>query len=379
MAHSKYQVCTVCVMDTSDPSIEFDMNGQCNHCKNYFKKIHSLPLSPEEKEAVLNKEINQIKKRGKSGKYDSLLGVSGGVDSTYAALLLKELGLKTLLFHVDNGWDSELAVSNIENLVNKTGFDYVTNVLDWEEFRDLQLSYLKASVIDFEVPSDHAIYATTYKLANTHGIKTIITGLNTTTEGILPGAWHYGNKGTDSTNIKAIHKKFGTVPLKSFPLMSYEEFFFYKKVKKIEAFNLLDYVPYDKNLVKKKIQNDIGWRDYGGKHYESIITRFYQGYILPKKFNVDKRRAHLSTLVAAGQLNREDALSELEKIPLDEKILKTDLEYVPKKFNISKEEFDRLMSLPPKRHEDYDTDNYKRGNVTRMKKKFKDLLGRNKS
>lgn len=377
MESKKYKVCTVCVMDTSEPSIYFDENGQCNHCKDYSKRVkESIPLSDKLKAKELEVIIKKIKQRGEGKKYDSILGVSGGVDSTYAALLAKEYGLRTLLFHVDNGWNSELAVANVESLVNKTGFDYIANVLDWEEFRDLQLSYLKASVLDFEVPSDHAIYATTYKYASKYSIKTIITGLNTTTEGIMPNTWHYANKGTDTVNIKSIQKQFGTMKLRTFPLMSYENYFYYIHVKKIEAVNILDYVPYNKDFIKKKIQDEIGWRDYGGKHYESVITRFYQGYILPLKFGIDKRRAHLSTLIAAGQISREEALYELSKPKLPEEILRSDLEYIPKKLGISRVDFDRLMELPPKRHEDYPTDSYKRGNVGMIKKKMRALLGK---
>lgn len=372
MEKRKYQICKVCVMDTTEPAIWFDENGQCNHCKGYIKQMQeNLPLTEADKKKELEIIINKVKEKGVKSKYDVIMGVSGGVDSTYAALLAKEFGFRALLFHVDNGWNSELAVANVENLVNKTGFDYITNVLDWEEFRDLQLSYLKASVLDFEVPSDHAIYATTYKYANKHGIKTVITGLNTTTEGIMPNTWHYANKGTDSVNIKAIQKKFGSKKLKTFPLMSYEEYFYYIKVRKIESVNILDYVPYNKEIIKKRIEEEIGWRDYGGKHYESIITRFYQGYILPIKFGIDKRRAHLSTLIAAGQIKREEALAELEKPMLEEDILRSDMEYVPKKLGITQKQFDELLALPAKKHEDYSTDKYKRGNIYKIKKVFK--------
>ncbi|MBK0401717.1 N-acetyl sugar amidotransferase [Adhaeribacter sp. BT258] len=362
-------------MDTTDPSIVFDENGQCNHCKSYSEKFKNTQLiSPEKKKELLHKNIQEIKTRGKGSKYDGILGVSGGVDSTYAALLAKEQGLRMLIFHVDNGWNSEQSVGNIENLAQITGFDYVTNVLDWEEFRDIQLAYLKASVLDFEVPSDHAIYATTYKYAAKYNIKTIITGLNASTEGILPGTWHYSEKNTDSVNIKAIHKQFGKLPLKSFPLLSYEDFFYYTKVKGIKSFDILNYVEYNKEEVKKRIMKELGWRDYGGKHYESIITRFYQGYILPQKFGIDKRKAHLSTLIAAGQITREEALKELEKPPLDPEILKHDLEYVPKKLNISQEEFQQLMKLPNKSHYEYPTDQYKRGNLGRIKNKISSLF-----
>ena len=372
-----YRMCNVCVMDTSEPEIIFDESGQCNHCKSYMQKMrNSVHLSEAARKDALQKYIEETKRTGRHSKYDTLLGISGGVDSTYAALLAKELGLRTLLFHVDNGWDSELSVANIENIVQRTGFDYVSNVLDWEEFKDLQLSYLKASVIDFEAPSDHAIFATTYKYAIKYNIKTILTGLNTATEGILPSTWHYSNKITDSVNIKAIQKRFGTVPLKTFPLLSYEELFYYLKIKRIKSWNILDYVDFDKSEVKKRIQSEIGWRDYGGKHYESIITRFYQGYILPVKFGVDKRKAHLSTLIAAGRLSRAEAIAMLEEPKLEPEILKSDLEYVPKKLGITKQEFEALMNLEIKLHSDYPTDRYKRGNVQRFKLRAKSIFKR---
>lgn len=278
--------------------------------------------------------------------------MSGGTDSTYVALKLKELGLRPLIVHLDNGWNSELAVKNIENIINKLGFDLYTLVINWEEFRDLQLSYLKASVLDLEVTSDHAILAVLYKEASKRRIKYIINGSNIVTEGILPETWRYDAK-TDLINLKAIHRRYGKQKLKTFPKLGIFRQSYYTYGKGIRMFNLLDYLDYNKEKAKKEISEKLGWRDYGGKHYESIITRFYQGYILPRKFGIDKRRAHLSTLICSGQITRAEALKEIEKPPYDEELLRQDLEYIPKKLGLSKEEFEAIMQLPSRDHDDF--------------------------
>lgn len=343
-------------MDTSDPNIVFDAKGICNHCKTFDEKLKLHPIDEKSKREALEKLVQQIKDDGKGKEYDCISGVSGGVDSTYLTYMLKELGLRTLIVHLDNGWNSELAVNNIENLIRKTGFDLYTKVLNWDEFRRLQLAYLKSSVLDLEALSDHAIFATLLERAAKYNIKYIITGSNNATEGILPIAWRYSNKLNDSTNIKAIFKQFDGGDIKDFPLLSIQKFAYYLKVKKISFVEMLNLLPYIKEDAKKIIERELGWRDYGGKHYESIITRFYQGYILPKKFGIDKRRAHLSTLVAGGQITREEALEKLKEPLLPKEILQQDLEYVPKKLGISVSEFNAIMEAPPKMHEDYPTD-----------------------
>jgi hypothetical protein len=273
--------------------------------------------------------------------------------------------------HLDNGWNSELAVKNIENIVTRLGFDLYTRVLDWDEFRRLQVAYLKSSVLDLEALSDHAIFATLMDQASKKRIRYIINGSNIATEGILPLSWRYDQKLTDATNIRSIFRQFGEGRLKDFPLLSIQRFAYLTKVKKIQVVNLLDYMDYNKEEAKRIITTELGWRDYGGKHYESIITRFYQGYILPNKFGIDKRRAHLSTLVAAGQISREEALEEIKQPIMEADLLKQDLEYVPKKLGLTQEEFEQIMALAPKHHHDYPTDKKTRELLFSLNRKFK--------
>jgi N-acetyl sugar amidotransferase len=366
----KYQVCTNCVMDTSDPDIIFDDKGVCNHCHEYEEKRKPVDLPLEVKQKKLKIFVDQIKKDGKGKAYDCITGVSGGVDSTYAVYLLKQLGLRPLVVHLDNGWNSELAVQNIENIVTRLRFDLYTKVLDWNEFKELQVAYLKASVLDLEALTDHAITATLFEQAAANNIKYIMAGTNTVTEAILPVNWRYANKTNDAVNIKDINDKFRNKPIKDFPLLSFQKYSYYYKVKKIQWFGLLDYFDYDKAKAKAIIEKELGWRDYGGKHYESIITRFYQGYILPRKFNIDKRKAHLSTLIVSGQITRDEALEELAKPIMEETILKQDLEYVPKKLGLTEQEFDEIMKLPPKSHYDYKTDKKLRNLIFSINKKM---------
>jgi len=358
-------------MDTSDPEIEFDENGVCNHCKGYLQKVKKIAQTETEKKEQLRRILQDIRRTGEGKEYDCISGVSGGVDSTYLTYMLKQFGLRTLVVHLDNGWDSELAVKNIENLVTRLGFDLFTKVLDWEEFRQLQVAYLKASVLDMEALSDHAIFATLMNQASKNGIRYVINGSNMATEGILPLSWRYDGKLTDVTNIKSIFNQFGTGRLKDFPLLSLPRFAYLTRLKKIQIINLLDYMEYDKDKAKEIIKDKLCWRDYGGKHYESIITRFYQGYILPKKFGIDKRRAHLSTLIASGQLSREKALERLKEPIMDAEKLTQDLEYVPKKLGLTKSEFEAMMNLPPKQHHDYPTNKKVRQFLFSLNKKLK--------
>jgi hypothetical protein len=240
---------------------------------------------------------------------------------------------------------------NIHNIVNKLNLDLHTLVVDWEEFKDVQLAYLKASVIDIEVATDHAITATLYKLAKKHKIKYLISGSNVATEYLMPPSWIFNKN--DHINLKAIHSKFGTIPLKTYPLFNDWLKKYNQEVLKAETISFLNYMPYNKQEVKEFITRELNWRDYGGKHYESIFTKFYQAYILPVKFKVDKRKPHLSNLICAGQITREDALKELEKPLYKEDELKLDYEYVLKKFNLTKEEFEAILKLPIKRHQDF--------------------------
>ena len=354
MAKAHYQQCTKCILDTNDdPAISFDSNGICNHCHYYDEQKKLFLREGEVAEKLLGNTIAAIKEYGKGRKYDCLIGVSGGVDSSYVALLAHKYGLRAMCIHFDNGWNSELAVMNIENIVNKLGFDLYSYVIDWEEFKDLQLAYLKASVVDIEVLTDHAIYGAMFKIAKENDIKYVLGGHNVATEGILPYHWTYDKK--DFINIKDIHKKFGRKKLQTYPFLD-------RKMKKfietsgVEFVNYLNWVSYIKDDVKKILQEELGWRDYGGKHYESIWTRFYQGYILPTKFGIDKRKAHLATLICSGQMSRDEALEEIKTPAYDPALLKTDLDFVLKKLQLSNEEFETIMRTPVRGHREFDTE-----------------------
>lgn len=348
-----YRQCTLSVLDTiDDPNMRFDSEGRSHYYNEYLAAERARVRHGAEGQRELEKIADQIRTAGKGKQYDSIMGLSGGVDSTYVAYLAKQLGLRPLAVHFDNGWNSELAVQNIENIVSRLGLDLHTYVVNWEEFRDLQLAYLRASVVDIEVVSDHAIFATMYKLAEKHGIRHILSGTNVVTEQVLPPHWIYAK--TDHVNIKAIHKRFGKSPLKTYPFMDLRAKKFHQIVSRTKIHSVLDYVDYDKAAVKKLIARELGWRDYGGKHYESIFTRFYQGYILPRKFGIDKRKAHLSNLIFAGQITKQDALEELSRPIYDPDQLKADYDFVLKKLGLSPEEFEEIMRQPPRAHTDFD-------------------------
>jgi N-acetyl sugar amidotransferase len=345
--------CVNCILDThDDPNLLFNEKGVCNYCLNYQKKyVYELP-SLEFRSQQLKELLEKIKQNGVGKKYDSIMGLSGGVDSSYLAFLAKQWGLNPLLIHFDNGWNSELAVKNIDSIISHTGFDLYTYVVDWEEFKDLQLSYIKASVLDWEIPTDHGFFAMLYKQASKHNIKYILTGHNFQTEAILPKTMRWSKM--DVANIIDIHRKYGTKKLKTFPLMGFFEYSNYQLVKKIERLNLLEYVEYDKNQAKEIIKKEFAWRDYGGKHYESIFTRFYQGYVLKEKFGYDKRKAHLSNLICSGQITKKEALIEIQKNPYNSELqLEDDKEYVLKKLGLTEEKFNELMKSPVKSHLEY--------------------------
>lgn len=347
--------CSKTVMDNiADPNITFDKNGVCNYYYEYFQKEQLYVKKGKEGTIFFQKKINEIKQSGRNKPYDCILGLSGGVDSSYLALIAKTEGLRPLIVHFDNGWNSELAVKNIENIVSNLGFDLYTYVINWEEFRDLQMSYLKASVIDIEALTDHAIVATLFKLAAQHKIKYFLSGYNIVTEAILPSAWVFNKQ--DSENIIDIHKKFGSIPLKTFPLLTMAKKRYYSLINKVESVTLLNYINYNKNDVKEKLKSELNWVDYGGKHYESVWTRFYQGYILPEKFGVDKRKAHLSTLICSGQITKEDALQELKQPIYETEQLAIDKEFVLKKLKISENEFQKIMNLPEVPHNSFRTE-----------------------
>jgi N-acetyl sugar amidotransferase len=353
----KLQTCTKCVYDTTVGNITFDSEGICNYCRNYerlAKKYINIPQEVKTKE--LDLIVSKIKNLGKGKPYDCILGLSGGVDSSYLAWMAKDLGLRPLLVHFDNGWNSELAVKNIENIINILNYDLNTYVFNWEEFKDLQVAYLKAGVVDIEVPTDYLIFAVLNRLASKHNIKYILSGYNYATEFGMPKGWNISNK-FDHVNLKNIHDRFGKVKLKNFPKFGRYQIYYYNKIRGVETTALLNYITYVKADVKEFIIKELKWQDYGGKHHESIFTRFYQDYILPKKFGIDKRKAHWSALICSGQATRQEALEAISQEPYPLESQLQDREYVTKKLRITDDEFEQIMKSAPVPHEVYGMEN----------------------
>ena len=346
-----YQICQRCIMDTSDPENTFNTDGICLRCREYELRLQASPICDPQREEKLERLVETIRHEGQGKDYDCIIGVSGGTDSTYATYITRKLGLRPLAIHLDNGWNSELAVSNIENTLKALDIDLYTHVLDWDEFRDLQLAFLRSSTPDSEIPTDHAIFSLLRIKANELGIRHIITGINTRTEGITVPAWSRGH--TDWKYIQSIHQRFGTVPLKTFPHCSWLDYAYYRDIKRQQRIRILDYVEYNKKEAVQTITDELNWRPYLGKHHESIYTRFYQIYILPKKFGFDKRRWHLSDLIMAGQITRDEALAEMEEdiYPVD--LVQQDKIFVAKKLGISEQEFDAVIAESPKTFFDY--------------------------
>ncbi|WP_396273931.1 N-acetyl sugar amidotransferase [Hyphomonas sp.] len=347
-----YRVCTRCIMDTSDPEIVFDEAGVCNHCHDYERRLAGEVYPGVKGKQQLAKAVAQIKREGAGKKYDCILGLSGGVDSTYVAYVTKQLGLRPLAVHLDNGWNSEISVRNIENIVTILGIDLHTEVLDWEEFRRLQVAFLRASTPDSEIPTDHAIIATLYRLAADHGIRWIMDGSNIVTEIMVPATWSHGH--SDWGYIKHLNDTFGGAELKTYPHYDYYDYMVrFPHRDRIQRFPLLNYIDFNKMEAMEIMKKELNWTPYGGKHYESIYTRFYQGYILPKKFGFDKRRSHLSCLVANGRMTRDEALAEIQKPALSEEMEREDRVFVAKKLGLSDAEFDGIMNAERKTFWDY--------------------------
>ncbi len=348
-AAPEYRICNRCIMDTTDPDISFDDADRCNHCRRYDERAR-VELHEDDGQS-LARIVDKLKRHGRGKPYDCIIGVSGGVDSTYLAYKLKELGLRPLAVHLDNGWNSELAVSNIEKVLRNLGIDLHTYVIDWLEFRDIQRAFLEASTPDSEIPTDHAIFAALYIAAAQHGLRYVVAGNNHRTEAILPDAWARGH--SDWRYIKCVHRQFGTRPIKTFPYFSILSLVRFSLLRRQKTVCILDYLHYDKEAAKKIVAKELGWRDYGGKHYESIFTRFLQAYILPRKFDIDKRRAHYSALICSGQMSRDDALELMQEPTYPPELLEQDKEYVLKKLGYTDDEFGAVMAAPPKTYWDY--------------------------
>jgi N-acetyl sugar amidotransferase len=348
----KYKICAQCVMDTSDPDIEFFTDGSCSNCRKY-EIVSSRDLHYKEGgESRIQRLISNIKKSRKFSEYDCLIGLSGGVDSSYVAYLVtKKYGLRALAVHLDNGWNTELAVSNVEKIVKTLGIDLSTVVLNWPEFSDIQKSFIKSGVSNIEIPTDHAIWAVLIRTAAKHRIPYIIAGNNVVTESIMPKAWLYGSK--DFKLIQGIHKRHGVRCVKSYPSLSTWDYIRYLFLKRIRWIPILNYIEYNKQNAKQILINELGWRDYGGKHYESVFTRYFHADYLPSRFGYDLRRSYLSALICSKQITRSQALDELLQPPADSMTIKRDREYVLKKLDISVADYQEIINSPTKIYSDY--------------------------
>jgi len=354
---SNYSVCKRCVMDSTAKDISFDENGICNYCIEFLNRSeHILNSNKSQKTKDLDSLIERIKKRGQGRRYDCIVGVSGGVDSSWVLVKALESGLRPLAVHMDNGWNSELAQNNIANLVRGLNVDLHTHVINWIEYRNLMQAFFDADVIDVELLYDNAMLAVNYQQSKKYGVKYILGGMNQATEGMrMPLGWNWMKY--DKKNIKDIAKFHGDVKIKSFPAISTLDYIHYELIRGIKWIPFLDNYDFIKVEALTILQNEHGYKPYPYKHYESIFTRFYQGYILPNKFGVDKRRLHLSTLVISGQMKREEALEYLEQPPYPSKdALEHDREYFVKKMKWSLEELDAYILRPPQRHDSYATE-----------------------
>lgn len=375
MNHKNYQVCTRCVMDTSDPEIVFNSEGVCNHCIKFDEETSKRWFPNLEGEKKLKKTFDKVKKDGKGKDYDCILGLSGGLDSAYLALILKEHNLRPLVVHVDAGWNSELAVYNIEQIVKFCNFELYTHVMNWEEIKDLQISYLKAGVANQDVVQDHAFFSTLYQFAMKNNIKYVINGGNVATESVFPSAWHHS--AMDAINIHDIHKKFGKIKLKTYKTISFWKYYiFYPFIKKMTPIRPLNYLPYSKQAALSVLKDKVGYKEYGRKHGESRFTKFFQNYYLPTKFNQDKRLPHLSSQILSGEISRGEALELLSKPLYEPNELKEDKAFIAKKLDITELELDKLISAPGNLYSDYKNWDKRYNKLKRLQKLLQKILGK---
>ena len=350
----EYQICSNCVMDTTDSKITFDENGMCDHCQDFYNNVLPNWHTDERGKKELQKIVEKIKEDGKNRDFDCIIGMSGGADSSYLLhLAVKEFGLRPLVFHVDGGWNSELAVNNINVMIDKLGLDLYTEVINWEEMKDFQLSFFKSGIASIDIPQDHAFIATLYNFADKHNIKYILNGGNISTECVRnPMEWLY--YGTDMALIKDIRKKFGTIPLKTYPFSSvWRHKIYLRYIRGVEVVKPLNYVPYIKDEAMDFLNKEYGWQPYPQKHFESRFTKFFEGYWLPKKFGYDTRRVQYSSLILTEQMTREAALEKLKQPAIDPDEAKLDFEYVATKLDITTDELQKYMDAPNKTYKDY--------------------------
>lgn len=352
-----YQICANCIMDTSDSGIVFDERGWCDYCNNYHDNIVPNWHPDERGEREIMAQVEQIKRDGKGRDHDCLIGLSGGVDSSYVTYIAKEkFGLRPLLYHVDAGWNSQQAVNNIEKLVDGLDLDLFTEVVDWPEMRDLQLAFFKANVPHLDTPQDHAFFAGLYNFAAKNDVKYILTGANYSTECVRePLEWHY--HASDLRQLKDIHRRFGTRPLKKFPLAGIFKFkIWYRFAKGVRVVKPLNSIPFHKEEAMQELVDKFGWQKYAHKHYESRFTRFYESYWLPTKFGYDKRRAHFSSLILTGQLDRDEALAKIAIPAYDPNTIAEDFEYIATKLGITVDDLRAYHEGPKKTFRDYKND-----------------------
>ena len=349
-----YQVCIACVMDTTDSAITFDEHGVCDHCRDFEDKVKPNWHSDERGHSVLSRTIHEIRKAGRGKDFDCILGLSGGLDSSYMLhLLVKEYDLRPLVFHVDGGWNSDLAVNNIQMLIEKLGLDLFTEVIDWEDMRDFQLAFFKSGISQIDIPQDHAFVATLYKFANQYGVKHIMNGGNISTECVRnPLEWLY--YGTDMWLINDIRKQFCTRPLANYPFSSVLFHKFYLRyIRRVQVVRPLNYMPYSKELAINTLRDEYGWRAYPQKHFESRFTKFFEGYWLPTRFGYDTRKVQFSSLILTGQMTREEALEKLKVPAYDPDTIDDEFAYIAKKLGISVDELRHYHTMPLKSYKDY--------------------------
>lgn len=344
----KNEICSRCVMDSAVPDIYFDSSGECNYCKIHDALDKDNP-NDERGKLYLEKLAIEIKNKSRNKNYDVVIGVSGGTDSTYLLHLAKQLGLRPLAVHLDNGWNSEISVSNLKNCIEELKIDLFTYVINWNEMKDILKSFIKARLPWADGPTDIAIIACLYQAAAKYNINYIFVGNNFRTEGKQPDLWTH----VDSKLIKAVHKRFGTVPMKTFPNLSLFDLIWYGTIKRIKMVRPFYYIQYNKAAAKKLITEKYHWRDYGGHHHESIFTRFIIGYWLVRKFGIDKRKVTFSALVRSGEMTRNEALKKLSELPYEEERINSDKEYICKKLGFTIDEFDRIVQGENKSILDY--------------------------
>lgn len=348
------RVCSRCVMDTTDTAISFDEAGVCDHCRTFDKDIASCWHNDGDRFSEFEMQIERMKQAGRGRDFDCIIGMSGGIDSSYLVHLAKvQFGLRPLVFHVDAGWNSQQAVYNIEQLVNKLGLDLYTEVINWEEMKDLQLAFFKSGVSHIDTPQDHAFFATMYKFADSHNVTRILTGGNYSTECIRnPKQWMYFQ--SDDWQIRDIHRRFGSRPLTTFPLTNILWYKIYLPyIRNIKVYRPLDFVQYDKQQAVKILENEYGYQSYKQKHFESRFTRFYEAYWLPEKFGFDTRKVQYSSLILTGQMTREEALKELKKPAYDSDQIKDDFQFIANKLDISVGDLERYFNAPNKTYREY--------------------------